>query len=264
VDCAMGSLACSVGPSTQGVPTMLDAIERVFAATAVVLREHHADGTLCVRAAWSDAAGATESVAGRDDGAAQCAAEGSPLIARAPDDAAGAAMHVPLLAHDRVVAVLSVYRRASSDRAARDSDDLRLLTAIAGIMGVALASSAALEREAEARTHLEALNAIGRLIASSLEITDVFGTFATETQCLLRHDRLSAHVLASDGLVDELFATAGDHALEAFSPGERRPVEASLPARVALEDRPFLADDLPSDPRIAGDACLVVPRNARS
>jgi DNA-binding NarL/FixJ family response regulator/signal transduction histidine kinase len=173
-------------------------------------------------------------------------------------------MHVPLLAHDRAVAVLSVYRRDGSDRAQCAGDDLRLLTAIAGIVGVALASSAALEREAEARTHLEALNAIGRLIASSLEITDVFGTFATETQRLLRHDRLSAHVLTPDGLVDELFAAAGDHALEAFSPGERRPVEASLPARVALEDRPFLADDLPSDPRIAGDAGLVVPRNARS
>ena len=66
----------------------------------------------------------------------------------------------------------------------------------------------ALEREAEARTHLEALNAIGRVIASSLEITDVFDTFATETQRLLRHDRLSAHVLTADGLVDELFAVA--------------------------------------------------------
>ena len=260
----IGRLAGSVVPIDQEFPTMLEAIGRVFAATAVILREHHADGTLCVRAAWSDPAGATESVEGRDDGAAQCAAEGSPLIARAPDDAAGTAMHVPLPAHDHAVAVLSVYRRDGSYRAQRDSDDLRLLAGLAGTVGVALASSVALEREAEARTHLEALNAIGRLIASSLEITDVFDTFATETQRLLRHDRLSAHVLASDGLVDELFATAGDHALEAFSPGERRPVEASLPARVALEDRPFLADDLPSDPRIAGDAYLVVPRNARS
>jgi signal transduction histidine kinase/DNA-binding NarL/FixJ family response regulator len=260
----IGRLAGSVVPSDRRWPTLLEAIGHVFAAAAVVLREHYADGTLCVRAAWSDPAGATESVVGRDDGAAQCAAEGSPLIARAPDDAAGAAMHVPLLAHDRSVAVLSVYRRDGSDRAARDRGDLRLLVAIAGIVGVALASSAALAREAEARTHLEALNAIGRLIASSLEITDVFGTFATETHRLLRHDRLSAHVVTPDGLVDELFAAAGDHALEAFSPGERRPVEASLPARVALEDRPFLADDLPSDPRIAGDARLVVPRNARS
>jgi DNA-binding NarL/FixJ family response regulator/signal transduction histidine kinase len=260
----IGRLADSVVPIDQGFPTLLEAIGQVFAAAGVVLREHHADGTLCVRAAWSDPAGATESVAGRDDGAALCAAEGSPLLAPAPDEAAGAAMHVPLLTHDRAVAVLSVYRRDGSDRAQRDRDDLRLLAAIAGIVGVALASSAALEREAEARTHLEALNAIGRLIASSLEITSVFDTFATETQCLLRHDRLSAHVLTADGLVDELFAAAGDHALEAFSPGERRPVEASLPARVALEDRAFLADDLPSDPRIVGDAGLVVPRNARS
>src|SRR5918912_272673 len=217
----IGRLAGRVAPIDQGFPTMLEAIGRVFAAVGVVLREHHADGTLCVRAAWGDPAGATESVAGRDDGAAQCAAEGSPLIARAPDDAAGAAMHVPLPAHDRAVAVLSVYRRDGSDRAPRDSDDLRLLTAIAGIVGVALASSAALEREAEARTHLEALNAIGRLIASSLEITDVFGTFATETQRLLRHDRLSAHVLTADGLVDELFAAAGDISLGAFSPRQR-------------------------------------------
>src|SRR2546423_1042235 len=149
----IGRLAGSVVPIDQEFPSMLEAIGRVFAATAVILREHHADRTLCVRAAWSDPARATESVGARDDGAAQCAAEWCPL---------------------------------------------------------------------------------------------------------------SAHVLASDGLVDELFATAGDHALEAFSPGERRPLEASLPARVALEDRPFLADDLPSDPRIAGDAYLVVPRNARS
>ena len=48
---------------------MLEAIGRVFAATAVVLREHHADGTLCVRAVWGDQAGATEWVAGRDDAA---------------------------------------------------------------------------------------------------------------------------------------------------------------------------------------------------
>ncbi|HKC73737.1 MAG TPA: GAF domain-containing protein, partial [Chloroflexota bacterium] len=172
----IGRLAGSVVPIDQEFPTMLEAIGRVFAATAVILREHHADGTLCVRAAWSDPAGATESVEGRDDGAAQCAAEGSPLIARAPDDAAGTAMHVPLPAHDHAVAVLSVYRRDGSYRAQRDSDDLRLLAGLAGTVGVALASSVALEREAEARTHLEALNAIGRLIASSLEITDVFDT----------------------------------------------------------------------------------------
>jgi GAF domain-containing protein len=177
----IGRLAGSIVPSDQGLPTLLEAIGHVFAAAAVALREHDADGTLCVCAAWRDPAGATELVAGRDDGAAQCAAEGSPLIAQAPDDVAGAAMHVPLLAHDRVVAVLSVYRRDASDRAVRDRDELRLLAAIAGIVGVALASSAALAREAEARTHLAALNAIGRLIASSLEITDVFGTFATET-----------------------------------------------------------------------------------
>src|SRR5947208_6727056 len=181
----IGRLAGSVVPIDQGLPTMLEAIGRVFAAAAVVLREHHADDTPCVRAVWGDQVGATESVEGRDDAAAQCAAAGVPLIARASDDAAGVAMHVPLPAHDRTAAVLSVYRRDGSDRAARDSDDVRLLAAIAGMVGVAIARSAALEREAEARTHLEALNAIGRLIASSLEITDVFDTFATETQRLL-------------------------------------------------------------------------------
>src|SRR5436305_4756689 len=121
----IGRLAGNVVPIDQRFPTMLEAIGQVFAAAGVVLRERHADGALCVRAAWSDPAGAAESVAGRDDGAAQCAAEGSPLVARAADDAAGGAMHVPLLAHDRTVAVLSVYRRDGSDRAQRDGDDLR-------------------------------------------------------------------------------------------------------------------------------------------
>src|SRR5919204_3523786 len=113
----IGRLAGSVVPIDQGFRTILEAIGRVFSAAAVVLWEHHADGTLCVRAAWADPAGAAESVDGRDDVAAQCAADGVPLIARARDDAAIVALHVPLPACDRARAVLSVYRRDGSDGA---------------------------------------------------------------------------------------------------------------------------------------------------
>ena len=258
---AIGRLTGSVVPFDRRLPTILEAIGRASTASAVILRLRETDDSLRVRGAWRADAGPPAETAQSDDDhdnvAWQCAREGVPLIA---SDAETTTLHLPLLAGDRAPGVLSIARGEGSFT----NEEVALLSVAAGLVGMSLESDASLAREVTAHTHLAALNTLGRLINSSLDITDVFDTFATETKLLLRHDRLSAHVLAANGLVDEVFATAGDHALSAFSPGERRPVETSLPARVALEDRPFLADDIPTDPRIAAIPHLVMPRNARS
>ena len=261
---AIGQLAGRAVAPEQGIPALLEAVARACAATSIVLRLVDVTGVLRVHSVWSadsDGGEAGSDLADQhDDVAEHVAIQGVPRIASARPDAATRTMHVPLLANERTLGVLSVARCDGF----YDRDDLCLFVALAGIVGMVIEHGASAQREMAASKHLEVFNTIGRVINSSLDITEVFDTFATETQLLIRHDRLSAHVLAADGLVDEVFAAAGDRALSAYSPGERRPVNASLPARVALTDRPFLSLDLPSDPRIAGNPHLVVPRNARS
>lgn len=252
------------GAANRAVPPTLAAFGRGFAASSVTLHICYPGHRPHLEAAWARPdEPPTEDLrasAWRVALAEQCGGAQAPRLVGTRDGVPGTAIGVPIPAFDGLTAVLSVHRRAATLK----QEDLALLSALAGAVSAALASDTALEREAAARERLEALTAIGRVISSSLDIKDAFGQFATETMRLLPHDRLSAHMLVQGGVVDEVFATAGDHTVAAFPPGERRSVSASLPARVVLENLPVLADDLPSDPRFAGNPALVMPRNARA
>ncbi len=104
-------------------------------------------------------------------------------------------------------------------------------------------------RERRQREHIEALNAIGRTIAASLEVDEVFSVFADAARRLLDHDRVGVSLLSEDGTALERLAFAA-HVPTAFAWEERVPLEGTNLSLVLYDDAPLWSSDLPHDPRV--------------
>src|SRR5581483_8421619 len=103
--------------------------------------------------------------------------------------------------------------------------------------------------ERRQREHIEALNAIGRTIAASLEVDQVFSVFADAARRLLDHDRVGVSLLSEDGTALERLAFAA-RVPTAFAWEERVPLERTDLSLVLYEDAPLWSSDLPNDPRV--------------
>lgn len=250
-------IAAGAVEESGGLAPLLEAAASVFEASLAAIDEYPRDGLPRRIALWQ-ARGAAPPEHGRQH-VGLPASGNTETAARISNDPVPT-LYAPIASPGGLPMLLSVVRPSQPF----SDGDLCLLVAIGSSFGAAMAGIAVAHREAAVRTRLEALHSIGQAFSSYADYAEVFAAFAAATKRLLEHDRLSAHVLIEGGLIDEAFATGGDSHVAAYPAGERRPVQASLPARVALEDQPFLSDDLPSDLRIASNSALVVPRNARS
>ncbi|MFQ5342251.1 MAG: GAF domain-containing protein [Anaerolineae bacterium] len=86
--------------------------------------------------------------------------------------------------------------------------DVRLGAILAAQIAIAIRNAQLLEESRQRAAHIEALNAITTAIAASLEIDEVFQTFAVQTRRLIQHDRMSIALLTEDSETLRVFAVA--------------------------------------------------------
>lgn len=149
-----------------------------------------------------------------------------PGLATSVEAGARSFLMVPLIGGDTVTGVLSV---ASRETDAYGRPDAELLDRIAAQVAGALANAelhAELEHVASER---EAIAEIGRIISSSLHISETFAPFAEKVQLLIPFDRLTIAEY-------DLEAGSSKNRCETGTPIPETPVGASVPLPPARQD----------------------------
>ncbi|MFQ5854199.1 MAG: GAF domain-containing protein [Anaerolineae bacterium] len=133
--------------------------------------------------------------------------------------------------------------------------DVRLGTILAAQIAVAIRNAQLLEESRRRAEHIEALNTITRAITASLDIDEVFQTFAVQTRRLIEHDRLSIALLDDDGETLKAYAVAADGD-STLSSGVELPIEGTAVGWVVANRQPLLQPDTQSA-RFAEDEALL-------
>jgi flavin reductase (DIM6/NTAB) family NADH-FMN oxidoreductase RutF len=108
-------------------------------------------------------------------------------------------------------------------------------------------------RQLEWQQHerLEALNRIGYAIASSLDVTEIFETFAAQAVQLVHHEAISVTLLAEDGFSLERFALAAAIPITPQA-GERQALDETVAGLVVRSGQTLWTNDMAADPRFRG------------
>lgn len=133
------------------------------------------------------------------------------------------ALALPLIVDGEAIGALIFESR--QPRAYSDAD-VRLGTILAAQIAIAIRNAQWYEESRRRAERTEALNAITRAITASLDIDEVFQTFAVQTKRLVEHDRMSVASLSDDGKRLRVYAVAanGDSTLHG---GVELPVEGT-------------------------------------
>jgi GAF domain-containing protein len=115
-----------------------------------------------------------------------------------------------------------------------------------------LSLSARLRRlEREGRIRDEALARIARAVAASLDVDEVFGTFACELARLIPHDATSVTLLGEDGRLERV-ALATTKPIEPRA-GERQPLHETVAGLVVYDGQTVWSGDMAVDERFRGE-----------
>ncbi len=156
-----------------------------------------------------------------------------------PAEAAGSTLALPLTADGETIGALIF---ESQQRGAYNDADVRLGTILAAQIAVAIRNAQLLEESRRRTAYIEALNAISRAINASLDIDEVFQTFAIQTRRLIKYDRMSIALLDAGGELLHVHAvsTNSESALDA---GMELPVEGSAVGWVVTNRKPLIQPD---------------------
>ncbi|RME47202.1 MAG: GAF domain-containing protein, partial [Chloroflexi bacterium] len=156
-----------------------------------------------------------------------------------PAEAAGSTLALPLTADGETIGALIFESR---QRGAYNDADVRLGTILAAQIAVAIRNAQLLEESRRRTAYIEALNAISRAINASLDIDEVFQTFAIQTRRLIEHDRMSIALLDAGRKTLHVHAvsTDGESALDT---GVELPIEGSAVGRVVTRRQPIIQPD---------------------
>jgi flavin reductase (DIM6/NTAB) family NADH-FMN oxidoreductase RutF len=106
--------------------------------------------------------------------------------------------------------------------------------------------------EQQQRDRLEALDRIGYAIASSLDVSEIFETFAAQAAQLVPHEAISVTLLSEDGRSLERFALAAATSI-APQAGERQPLKETVAGLVVREGQTIWTNDMAADERFRGE-----------
>jgi flavin reductase (DIM6/NTAB) family NADH-FMN oxidoreductase RutF len=106
--------------------------------------------------------------------------------------------------------------------------------------------------EQQQRERLEALDRIGYAIASSLNVAEIFETFAAQASQLVPHEAISVTLLSEDGRSLERFALAAATSI-APRAGERQPLDETVAGLVVREGKTIWTNDMAADERFRGE-----------
>jgi DNA-binding NarL/FixJ family response regulator/signal transduction histidine kinase len=108
-----------------------------------------------------------------------------------------------------------------------------------------------LSSERQQRERLEALDRVGYAIAASLNIDEVFETFAAQAAQLVKHEAISVTLLSEDGLSLERFAVATATPITPQA-GERQALDETVAGLVVRSGQPLWSNDTERDERFRG------------
>ena len=133
--------------------------------------------------------------------------EGDPRLAKLLSDfeGIGAVAAVPLRSKNRVLGVMQL---VISTHQLFPTFDFYFFTSIGNQIGMAAEHALLFQRSSAQTKQITALNNIARIISSSLQIEEVFDSFAAEMAKLISFDRLSVAILDDSGSYLRIFAPA--------------------------------------------------------
>jgi DNA-binding NarL/FixJ family response regulator/signal transduction histidine kinase len=109
-----------------------------------------------------------------------------------------------------------------------------------------------LSNERQQRERLEALDRVGYTMAASLNIDEVFETFAAQAAQLVHHEAISVTLLAEDGLSLERFALATATPITPQA-GERQALNETVAGLVVRDGQTLWTNDMAIDARFRGE-----------
>ncbi len=127
---------------------------------------------------------------------------------------------------------------------AYDDADLRLGTTLAAQIATAIRNARLYEESQRRAERIAALNAITRAMAESLDIDEVFQTFAVQTRRLIRHHRMSIALLDTAGAKLRVYAvTPQSGERVGLDSGVALPVQGSAVGWVVTHGKPLIQPD---------------------
>jgi len=167
--------------------------------------------------------------------------DADPRLARLLSDCQGiaAVAAVPLRSKSRVVGVMHL---VISERQLFPTFDFDFFTSIGNQIGMAAEHALLFQRSSAQTKQITVLNNIARIISSSLQIEEVFDSFAAEMAKLISFDRLSVTILDDSGSYLRIFAS-GSRVDSGWGMESIIPVVGTGPGWVVLNERPFIHED---------------------
>ena len=167
--------------------------------------------------------------------------DADPRLARLLSDCQGiaAVAAVPLRSKSRVVGVMHL---VISERQLFPTFDFDFFTSIGNQIGMAAEHALLFQRSSAQTKQITVLNNIARIISSSLQIEEVFDSFAAEMAKLISFDRLSVTILDDSGSYLRIFAS-GSQVDSGWGMESIIPVVGTGPGWVVLNEQPFIHED---------------------
>jgi signal transduction histidine kinase len=128
----------------------------------------------------------------------------------------------------------------SRQRRAYDDGDVRLGTILAAQIAIAIRNAQLYEESRHRAEHIATLNAITRAMTASLDIDEVFQTFAVQVKRLIEHHRMSIALLDEDGKALHVYAMAADRRPGLDASAELPAVEGSAVGWVVTNRKPLV------------------------
>jgi DNA-binding NarL/FixJ family response regulator/signal transduction histidine kinase len=147
--------------------------------------------------------------------------------------------------------LLGVLKLGSKRPQAFSAEQRELAMVLADYIAPVLQNAYLLSSERQQRERLEALDRIGYAIAASLNIDEVFETFAAQAAQLVRHEAISVTLLSEDGLSLERFAVAAATPLTPQA-GERQALDETMAGFVVRSGQTLWSNDITLDERFRG------------
>ena len=167
--------------------------------------------------------------------------DGDPRLAQllADCDGIGVVAAVPLRSKNRVLGVMHLVIGAHQLFPTFDFD---FFTSLGNQIGMAAEHALLFQRSSAQTKQITVLNNIARIISSSLQIEEVFDSFAAEMAKLISFDRLSVAILDDSGSYLRIFAS-GSRVDSGWGMESIIPVVGTGPGWVVLNERHFIHTD---------------------
>ena len=164
----------------------------------------------------------------------------------------GAAAGVPLRNKNRVMGVMQL---AIATDQLFPMFDFELFTSIGVQIGMAAENAVLFQRTARQAKQIQVLNNIARIISSSLQIEEVFDSFANEMEKLFDFDRLLVAFLDSSGSYLRIFAS-GARTDSGWGMESLIPLVGTGPGWTVLNETHFIHPDTKEEQKFIEDQFL--------